>query len=479
MKFLPKIKYSKYFYTILYSLFFIFILGFSGCDITKPSTTNKDNEYNDNESISNDYEVWINEKQVFVHVARVQDPPWEKERTGLDFGGDYSFCSFDMNNPVRVKIKSTNKSLDHTILRPSETNVKNIVESPTELSFTIEEPSQLIIEPDGKNGPLLIFANAVDDYEPDLNDPNLLYYGTGVHTPSNNLIELTDNQTLYIDKGAIVKAGIKVIGDNVTIRGKGIICGNEFVWGKYARNLIEIDKSSNVVVRDVILRGGATWSMVIRRSENILVDNIKVVGGRAQNDDGINPVNSRDVKITNCFIRTDDDCIALKGMDATSYNVERITVENCILWCDRARVFLLGHESRASYMRDLIFKNIDIVHFSMTPFLLEPGENMRLENVVFKNFRINGEKQQELIRLKPVVNQYMITKVPGYINNILFENIKVVGEEGLYKIELFGADEEHSINNISFSNIDINGKKVTTDYNYLESGDFVSNITFN
>ena len=40
-------------------------------------------------------------------------------------------------------------------------------------------------------------------------------------------------------------------------------------------------------------------------------------------------------------------------ISAPNNNVENITVENCILWCDRARIFLLGHESRAPFMRDI------------------------------------------------------------------------------------------------------------------------------
>ena len=51
----------------------------------------------------------------------------------------------------------------------------------------------------------------------------------------------------------------------------------------------------------------------------------------------------------------------------------------------------------------------------MTAFLLEPGEEMRLEDVRIENVRVHGEGQRELARLKPVVNQYMQTKVPGHV----------------------------------------------------------------
>jgi hypothetical protein len=430
---------------------------------------------------STDYEVWINGIKAIVYVARVQDPPWNKEKTGLDFGGNYFFVSFDMKNPVEVTIKSGNKALDNTIFRPDGIEVRDIMKKTNELSFTIEKPTKIIVEPGGKNGPLLLFANPVEDFVKNSENPDLIYYGPGIHQVKNDLIEVGDNQTLYIAEGAVVKAGVRVTGNNVTIRGRGIICGNEFVWGEYSRHLIEVESSNNVEIRDIILRGGATWTMPIRNSKNIIVDNVKIVGGRAQNDDGINPCNSQDVMINNCFIRTDDDCIALKGMrrPPQNENIERITVENSILWCDRARIFLLGHESRAEYMRDITFKNIDIVHFSMTAFLLEPGENMRLENTTFENFRINGEGQKSLIRLRPVVNQYMYTKVPGYINDITFNKISVTGSEGPYKIELLGVDENYNVHDINISDVSVLGQQINRNYKNLEMNEFVQNVNFN
>ena len=461
-------------FLLFLSLFSVYLFGFNSCN--KPYNPKKYEKLLVDEPRSGDYEVWINGTKAVVYVARVQDPPWEKERVKLDFGGNYSFTTFDMDKPVEVKIKSKTKAFDQTILRPDGVSVKNVQKSVSEISFIIEKPSQIIVEPDGKNGPLLLFANSVDDFVPDLNDPNLIYYGPGIHYPDTALIEIGDNQTLYLAEGAIVKAGVRVKGDNVTICGRGIICGNEFFWRKFSRNSISIVESNHVVVKDVILRGAATWTMPIRNSRNVVVDNVKIVAGRAQNDDGINPCNSQDILIKDCFIRTDDDCLALKGITSDNVNVERITVENCILWCDRARIFLLGHESRAEYMRDIIFRNIDIVHFSMTAFLLEPGENMRLENVVFKDFRIYGEGQQELIRLKPVVNQYMRTKVPGYISNITFENIVVTGKEGPYKIQLIGADEEHNVSNISMIGLSVNNQKIKKEYNNMEIGDFVHDV---
>ncbi|HLB72624.1 MAG TPA: hypothetical protein VJJ98_01265, partial [Sedimentisphaerales bacterium] len=208
--------------------------------------------------------------------------------------------------------------------------------------------------------------------------------------------------------------------------------------------------------------------------------NVKLCNSRVQNDDGINPCNSQDVLITDCFIRSDDDCVALKGLDFSgrNSNVERITVENSVLWCDRARIFLLGHESRAAYMRNITLRNLDIIHFSMTPFLFEPGEDMRLEDVTVQDIRIHGEGQREFIRLRPVVNQYMRKKVPGFVGNIRFKNITVDGRPGECLVQIEGADAEHNVRDVIFENVSIAGSKLTKESGPVRIGSHTQNVSF-
>lgn len=433
------------------------------------------------EVLSTDYKVWINNIETDVYTARVQDFPFQKEKVKLDFGGNYSFVSFDIDGITEIKIRSSKKNLDNTIIRPDHEEVTKFSRSETEISFTIEKPIKLSIEPDGKNSPLLLFANPVIDYFPNKTDNNTIYYGPGVHKPENGVIKMRDGQTLYLEEGAIVKAGVLVAGDDITICGRGILCGNEFVWGQGAREMVSIKESSNIIVKDIIVRGSAAWTIPIRNSNNITIDNVKILGGRAQNDDGINPCNSQDVLIKNCFIRTDDDCITPKGTESSYANVERITVENSILWCDRARIFLFGHKCQADYMRDIKINNIDVIHFGvMDVFLLEPGEGMKLQNVEFNNIRIYGEGQERFIRLKPtVIEQYMNNKIPGYINNISFNNIILTGTPGNYLIELTGADEKHTVTDVQFNEVFILGNIINEKSNNLKIGDHVHNVSFN
>jgi polygalacturonase len=263
--------------------------------------------------------------------------------------------------------------------------------------------------------------------------------------------------------GAVVEGAVLVQdAENVTIRGRGILDGTPWPHLKGpARHLVGLYQSKRLDVEGVILRGSYAWTLVPQGSENITVTNVKICGGRVYNDDGINPVNSRHMVIKDCFIRSDDDCIAMKGLRQEWGDVDDIRIEDTTLWCDRARITLLGHESRASKMQNLLYRNIDIVHFSMTAFLLEPGEEMNLQNVRFEDIRIEGDGQKSLIGIRPAINQYMRTKVPGHIRNIQFKNINLAGTSGEYSIAIDNYDDNYRSDDITLENFTVLGEKLS------------------
>jgi len=427
------------------------------------------------EPLSKDYEVRADGKKVDVYAARVLDPPFAGRE--WDFGGPYSFANFDTSGPVTVRITSP-RPLRSTIVRPQAPGVSLKVEDDHTLTLTLDGPRKLSIEPDGKKGPLLLFANPPEKDRPKPDNPNVVYFRPGVHKPG--VIALGDNQTLYLAGGAVVKGAVVARGSNLRIAGRGILDGSDYEWRKGPHSVTLGIHGTNVEVSGITIRGSSHWTIVPQGSRHVTIRNVKLCNSRVQNDDGINPCNSQDVLIADCFIRSDDDCVALKGLSfsAPNSNVERITVENCVLWCDRARVFLLGHESRAPFMRQVTLRNLDIIHFSMTPFLLEPGEDMRLEDIRVENVRIHGEGQGELVRLKPVVNQYMRKKVPGFIRNVQFKNVTVYGKPGAYRVQLSGADAEHDVRRVSFENVSILDRPLTRDAPPVSIGRHVDDVQF-
>ncbi len=428
------------------------------------------------ETLSTDYAVQVEGLKVDLHGSRVLDPPFAGKE--WDYGGPYSFANFDMSGPVTVRITSP-RSLRNVVVRPQSSGVQPTIVDDHTITLTLERPCKLSIEPDGRRGPLLLFANPPETDAPEAGDEGVVYFGPGMHKPER--IVLGSDQTLYLAGGAVVKAEVLVQGSNVRIRGRGILDGSDWEWRKGpVGNLVAIRNSSDVEIRDITLRGSSHWTIVPKSSRHVTIRNVKLCNSRVQNDDGINPCNSQDVLITDCFIRSDDDCVALKGLDfeGTNSNVERITVENSILWCDRARIFLLGHESRAAFMRDITLRNLDIIHFTMAPFLFEPGEDMRLENVTVKDVRMHGEGQREFIRLRPVVNQYMRKKVPGFIRNIRFKNVTIEGQSGEYLVQVMGADPEHDVRDVTFENVSINGQKLTRASERVQVGEHTDDLHF-
>jgi hypothetical protein len=425
--------------------------------------------------LSSDYEILVNGQKLEVYRARTLDPPFADQH--YDYGGSYSFANFDMGGPVTLRL-SSGRSLRNAVIRPKRTDVQFKVLDDHTLSVTLMKPCKFSLEPDGKKGPLLLFANPPETLVPTPEAQATRWFGPGVHTVGR--LDLSSGQTLYLAGGAVVKGAVAAQGDDIRILGRGILDGSDYAWRKGPYGVTLGIQGTNVLVQGITIRGSSHWTIVPRGSRRVTIRNVKLCNSRVQNDDGINPCNSQDVLITDCFIRSDDDCIALKGLDfrAPNSNVERITVENSILWCDRARIFLLGHESRAAYMRDIVLRNLDVIHFSMTPFLLEPGEDMQLENVTIEDVRLFGEGQREFIRLKPVVNQYMRKKVPGHIRNITFRNVELTGEPGAYRVQLEGADSEHTVQGVGFENVSILDHQLTRDSPHVAIGRHVDGVRF-
>jgi hypothetical protein len=426
------------------------------------------------ELLSQDYEVQVDDQPVQVCKARVLDPPFSK--WGRDYGGPYSFVNFDMAGRVTVRI-TAKRSLAMTVICPQTSRSQLDHLEDKVITVTLEGPQQLSIEPEGKQGPLLLFANPLEMDRLKAGAPRVIYFGPGLHQAG--AIQVGDGQTLYLAGGAVVKGAIEARGSNIRIGGRGILDGSDYEWQKGPSEFTVGICGTNVDLSGITIRGSSRWTIALRGSRHVTIHDVKLCNSRVQNDDGIDVCNSQDVRISHCFIRSDDDCVALKGMDfkAANSDVDGITIENCVLWCDRARVFLLGHESRAAFMRNVTLRNLDIIHFTMTPFLLEPGEDMCLENVLIEDVRIYGEGQEDLARLKPTVNDYMWKRVPGLIRNVRFKNVRVTGKPGPYLVTLEGADETHDIRGVAFDGVSVLGQGLTREK--VRTGKHVADVTFN
>jgi polygalacturonase len=99
--------------------------------------------------------------------------------------------------------------------------------------------------------------------------------------------------------------------------------------GSYNR-FVEFIDCDNVTLDGVTLHNSTTWQVVPINTNNIRINNIKIVSDQAS-DDGIDVVRSTKVKIENSFIRTKDDCVVIKAHlnYPKSEPVDDVLVQNC------------------------------------------------------------------------------------------------------------------------------------------------------
>jgi hypothetical protein len=256
-------------------------------------------------------------------------------------------------------------------------------------------------------------------------------------------------------------------GTNITFRGRGIVDGSRCTT--HARNLVYV-QGSDIRLEGVILRDSSTWTIPIRRSDRVNVENVKLLGYRA-NSDGIDICNSRDVSVEGCFIRTLDDLIVVKT-DKGQGEARRISVRNCVLWNEVAHALSIGAELREN-VDDVVFADCDIIHDKGREWSLRVYhcDAARISNVRFEDLRI-GESPR-LISLWIDKAVWTRDAERGHIAGVVFRNIRATADPP--RIELKGFDPSHLIENIEFRNVVVNGKPLTLQS--VQTNTFVRAVT--
>jgi len=178
------------------------------------------------------------------------------------------------------------------------------------------------------------------------------------------------------------------------------------------------------------------------------------------NNDGIDFTSCSNVRISDCDIRTGDDCIVLTGydhhFDLPGYNYlahpsENITVTNCTLQSRSAAIRIGGFDQNP--MRNYVFTNIIITNSNrgIGIFARDRGsiENLLFSNVIIETRLHTGDwwGQGDPIHLSAV--RLVKDIVPGGIRNVVFRDVVCRGEAGI----LVYGTEESIIQGVTFENL--------------------------
>lgn len=421
-----------------------------------------------------------------------------------------SFAAFELQEgPVNIEIEC-NQDVKWVDIRPLSAGIKPQIKD-GKIFFSISFPGKFSVEVNGKlNNPLFIFANSKEE-KPTKGDPNVIYFEAGkIHKPG--IIEPKSNQHIFIEGGAYVIGAIKATGvNNVKISGHGVLDGTYnnnlsdketaamfSMGGKKApsnyQRFIEFFDSKNITIKGIIMNNSTTWQVVPINCEDVVIEDLKLISDNPS-DDGIDIVRSRKVVVRDCFVRVKDDCVAIKAhLDyPDSVIVDDIIVENCVFWnAAWGNGLELGFELLSSEVKNIIFRNCDIIHVeSGAVFSIHNSDKALVKNVLFENIIVedarqklvdlaifrsryctDGSRDQEYITanylhgawdgvlIVPADKKEYHAQFRGKIENIRFNNIHIYGIMPFSIIN--GYDENHKVSDVTFSNIFVNGQKLNS-----------------
>ena len=416
------------------------------------------------EELSHDYSVMVEGKAVPVYVAKVApaDPArrWkamdDKVRSA-DFFDTAAFASFDMTGPVKVTVTCA-KPITTARILPASWQIVPLIQGKS-LTLTLKEPRPVTIEVNGNwVGVLHLFADPPEAAAPRPDDPNVIYFGPGVHRIGS--LQVGDGKTVYLAAGAVVKGTaygrrpvITLAGKNIVLRGRGILDGG--LCPTHSRHLLLL-RGEDITVEGIVLRDSSIWNIPIRQSQRVTVRNVKVLGYRA-NSDGIDICNSRDVHVEGCFLRTLDDLIVVKT-DKGQGESRRIVAKDCVLWNEVAHALSVGAEIREN-VDDVLFSNCDVIHDQGREWTLRVFhcDSAHVSNVRFEDIRV--EESRKLISLWIGKRIWTRDAERGHIQGVTFKNIRATAAP--LRVELVGSDETHAVEDVLFQDVVVNGKPLT------------------
>lgn len=398
---------------------------------------------------SEDYSLTAGGKTVWV------------EQVGPDGMEGLHVASFSCDGPLTVTI-DTPSPIGEFSIQPKSAGIKASV-SGKRLTFSLDGPRKLYIRIDGRPY-LTVFANPLETEVPAPDAPGVRYFGPGVHDAGR--ITLEDGMTLYIAGGALVNGNINGTARDVRILGRGSISGNLSVSG-----------CENLTVDGIFMRSTRGWTNTVTNSVNTVYHNVKVFSHTGTwGLDGINPVSSKGFLIDDCFIRTRDDCIAVKANgnpDNFDLSCRDITVSGCLLvgW-DHADGMTMGFELNGGIVENVRMKDCDILrargsgrtggHAAFSIVCDGPSE---VRDIYYEDIRVESDIEYKNLEIILTEGERYGNGRMGSIKGVHLKNVS--WENPVKPFTLVGHPTRF-VEDITFEDCTVGGKPLTG----LEDADF-------
>lgn len=480
-----------------------------------------------------DYKIRINGQSTRANTARVSAYPlnrrWpghqrEKEQSELV---NFVSLSVSEGEPLHFEITLPEKS-EKVIVRPQSLGIKPEIGEDGTVRFTLERAAYFTVEPYGRSRALHIFADPEEspeyaDCRRRKDEENILYFGKGEHDVG--WITLHSGDTLFLDEGAVVYACVRAIdAENIRILGRGILDNsrnterilynaneenNDVAVNNAVReHTVQFEYCTNVSIEGITIRDSLVYTVRPVACRNLHIENVKAIGNWRYNSDGIDMHNCENVHINNCFLRTFDDSLCVKGFDCyyendvekavhdamyrngKSYDIFRnVLVENCTIWNDWGHSLCIGAETRAEEMSDITFRSCHILHVTGGVMAVGNVDYADVHDVTFEDMEVEYDdviprpqiQKSDRDPYVPVTDFYPALLDASVVfhreysaggtrrginRRICFRNIRLFGAQPI-RMVFRGFDKEHMTKDVTVSGIWKNGERIT-DFSEVE-----------
>ncbi len=346
----------------------------------------------------------------------------DKKNVMTDFN---HWTTFSFSGKIKVTVTKLNGNIESGVIYPLSENIipkisKNVLE------FTLSNPKKLFVEMDGMyEHPLFVFADEPEKNIPNKSDPNVVWFGPGVHEIGQKH-QIESNKTYYFEGGSYVKGSLHGEAlSNVKIIGRGILSGidikhcghNSCGFDGVAIHMFNGGK--NQLVEGVTITNSSSY-LVLSRGE-IICRNIKGFGWWYETDGFGGGDNSL---LENSFFKVNDDVVKLYGKNQTVRNL-------------------------------VIYQQINGAPFQFA-WSFQSGQNGSVNNIDLIACEVTGSKLYE--SNKPVIN--MRRGIDNNVSNFVFSNIRA--DKNI--AQLIGINTTGNANNITIKDVTVKGKQLYSSY---------------
>ena len=433
-------------------------------------------------------------KSVEVRNALCSDAPRHHEAIWNDWNNSKGlrdtmcFANFihDFDAPVKVRVQKRTASFNRVQVRPSPYGIEPAGCGGNTVEFVLPgwDRRKVSVEFDGdRYHNLFLLPDKPDPEKPAPGTPNVRYYGAGEHTEER--IVLSDDETLYLDEGAVLYSKVEIAGNRVKIAGRGILSGAKMphtgtVWST-GEILIEGNRTRTPALEDLTVTGitivdSPSWTLSVFNTDRVTIDNVNIICW-ILNGDGIDLCSVTDATVDGCLIRCYDDCISLKVRHNARpvSDVQNVKIRNCTIWSDFARGIVIGPECGISgstgTISDCTVEDCIILEhpycgaddderagLSIAQYPSPEGEwlgaadmrDITVRNLFFDNIQPTG---------RPVYIVQAPQDVPCLMENIRLENIRIRDDSGC-KAPSVVKTHGNTIRGLVFEGFTYNGVKI-------------------